>query len=133
MVGSLSSRERMMAAIECRESDYVPLCFMIFAVLRGMCKDQYEFALKQLELSVDAVVDLGELPIRSHPSVKVKQWQENPNDAGTPLLVVEFRRLQWMLCRVGPMLATWHLYRETLEELVLRHPLISGLTHEDSK
>ena len=107
MVGSLSSRERMMAAIECRESDYVPLCFMIFAVLRGMCKDQYEFALKQLELSVDAVVDLGELPIRSHPSVKVKQWQESPNDAECPLLVKEYHTASGVLKTVVNQTADW--------------------------
>ena len=57
---SLSSRERIMATIAHREPDYTPLCFMIFTALRGMCKGPYKFVLKQLELGVDVVVDLGE-------------------------------------------------------------------------
>ncbi len=37
---------------------------------------------------------------------------------------VEFRRPQWIPCRIGLMSATWHYYREALEDLVLRYPLI---------
>lgn len=40
------------------------------------------------------------------------------------LRTVEFRRPQWIPCRVSIMHATWHLYREALEALLLRHPLI---------
>ena len=58
----LSSRERMMAAIECQEPDYVPLCFMIFSALKNRCKNKYEFVDKQLELGLDAVLDLPVTP-----------------------------------------------------------------------
>ena len=57
-----SSRERMMAAIECQETDYVPLCFMIFSALGSKCRDYQDFVDKQLEMGLDAVVDL---PINS--------------------------------------------------------------------
>ena len=46
------------------------------------------------------------------------------SDRENYLRTVEFRYPQWMLCRVGLMQATWHRYREALEELVLRHPII---------
>ena len=58
----ISSRERMIAAIECREPDYVPLCFMIFRALRSRCRDKYEFVDKQLELGLDAVLELPVTP-----------------------------------------------------------------------
>ena len=54
----ISSRERMLAALECREPDYVPMCFMIFSALRSRCKDQFEFIDRQVELGLDAFVDL---------------------------------------------------------------------------
>lgn len=42
------------------------------------------------------------------------------------LRAVEFRYPKWIPCRVGLMPATWKKYREELEEVVLRHPLIFG-------
>ncbi len=40
----LSSRERMLTAINCRKPDYVPLSFMIFSPLKGRCKkNMYTF------------------------------------------------------------------------------------------
>ncbi|MFQ6044602.1 MAG: hypothetical protein ACE5PV_27430, partial [Candidatus Poribacteria bacterium] len=58
MQQKLSSRERMLEAICHREADYVPCCFMIFAALKNRCKDKYEFVEKQLEMGLDATVDL---------------------------------------------------------------------------
>jgi uroporphyrinogen-III decarboxylase len=100
----LSSRERMMAAIECREPDYVPLCFMIFSALKSKCKDQYEFAERQLELGLDAVIDLPVVPlhvqsyysdlhgppVRFDPRVRVKEWREDRADEKYPLLYKEY-------------------------------------------
>ncbi len=106
MVESLSSYERMMAAIEYREPDYVPLCFMIFSALRGKCKDQYEFVEKQLELGLDAVVDLHELPIRFDSRVTVKEWQEKAND-GTSLLLKEYQTPSGTLRTVVNRTADW--------------------------
>lgn len=40
------------------------------------------------------------------------------------LRTIEFRNSEWIPCSVGFSPATWHKYREKLEELVLRHPLI---------
>lgn len=106
MVGSLSSRERMMAAMEYREPDYVPLCFMIFSALRSQCQEQSEFVQKQLELGLDAVVDLHELPIQFDSRVKVKGWQEKATD-GTPLLVKEYQTPSRTLRTVVNRTADW--------------------------
>ena len=70
------SRERMLIALENRQSNYVPCSFMIFSALAEKCKDQFEFIEKQLELGLDAKVELPELPFRFHPEVKVKEWKE---------------------------------------------------------
>jgi hypothetical protein len=105
MGGQLSSRERMIAAIECREPDYVPLCFMIFRALGSRCKDQYEFMERQLELGLDAVVelpivpprkrlvdqsDLHGLPVQFGPRVQVREWKEDRDDEKYPLLHKEY-------------------------------------------
>jgi hypothetical protein len=70
------SRERMLIALENRRSNYVPCSFMIFSALQEKCKDQFEFIERQLELGLDAKVELPELLFRFHPEVKVKEWKE---------------------------------------------------------
>ncbi len=101
MRAMLSSRERMMTAIECGEPDYVPICFMIFSALRSKCKDQYEFIDKQLEMGLDAVMDLVSppdtqsehsdlhgLPVRFDPQVSIREWKED--NVENPLLHKEY-------------------------------------------
>jgi len=71
-----SSRERMLTALENKESNYIPCSFMIFSALEEECKNQFEFIERQLELGLDVKVELPELPFRFHPEVKVKEWKE---------------------------------------------------------
>jgi len=40
------------------------------------------------------------------------------------LRTIEFRDPEWIPCSVYFSRVTWHIYREKLEELVMRHPLI---------
>lgn len=117
----LSSRERMIAAIECQEPDYVPLCFMIFSALRSRCKDKYEFVDKQLELGLDAVVDLPitppstqsehsdlyGLPVRFDPRVEIKEWRENRASGRFPLLHKEYKTPSGVLKTVVEKAADW--------------------------
>ncbi|MFQ6042510.1 MAG: uroporphyrinogen decarboxylase family protein, partial [Candidatus Poribacteria bacterium] len=44
---------------------------------------------------------------------------------------IEFRYPEWIICNVSLMPATWNKYREDLEDLVIRHPLIFGEQHKD--
>ena len=90
MAKDYSSRERMLTALDNREADHVPLCFMIYAALRERCSDDHEFVERQLGMGLDAAVnlqlqslegppdhrDLSGLPIRFHPEVEVRQWRE---------------------------------------------------------
>ena len=104
MKKGLSSRERMLAAICNREADRVPFCFMIFSALRDRCKDRFEFVEKQLEMGLDATVelpmgplevqtdhnDLPGLPVRYHPQVRVKEWREDIPTETYPILHKEY-------------------------------------------
>jgi len=40
------------------------------------------------------------------------------------LRTVEFKYPEWIPCEIRLLPAVWHKYREKLEELVLRHPLV---------
>ena len=104
MKQELSSRERMLEAICHRETDHVPCCFMIFAALNNKCKDKYEFVEKQLEMGLDAMVDLPMsssdveldhsdlrgLPVRYHPEVKIREWREVRTGEQHPVLFKEY-------------------------------------------
>ncbi len=86
----LTSRERMLATLESRESDYVPCSFMIFTALRERCKDPLEFIDRQLELGLDAKAELPEFPISLHPDVKIREWKEKPVGQECPLLYKQY-------------------------------------------
>ena len=103
MNSSMSSRERMLAAISGAEPDYVPCCFMTFAALREQCSDQFEFVARQIEMGLDTTMglpvrpalryrdvseqgDLHGLPIRFAPEVEVKDWREEARDGRYPIL-----------------------------------------------
>jgi uroporphyrinogen-III decarboxylase len=102
----LTSRERLLEALSCREPDYAPCSFMIFAALRSQCKDEFEFVDKQLALGMDPTVkivaglvlsrehtdqaDLGGLPVRLDPRVEVREWREDSPHERYPLLHREY-------------------------------------------
>ena len=107
MTPSMSSRERMLAAIANQQPDYVPCCFMIFAALRDQCKDQFEFIERQVEMGLDTTVgipprparrdratseqgDLHGLPVRFAPEVEVKDWREDQRGERYPILHREY-------------------------------------------
>jgi hypothetical protein len=103
MAATMTSRERMLAAIECRETDYIPCCFMIFAALSGRCADDEEFVRRQVEMGLDAFVptaswavtrnpehrDLPGIDLRFPPQVEVRQWREQRTD-GPDILHKEY-------------------------------------------
>jgi hypothetical protein len=108
MVGELSSRERMLAAINCQVPDYVPCSFMIFRALQNRCRDQAEFVENQLELGLDACVelpahpardyraksehpDLHGLPVRFDPAVEVRDWREDLPGEPYPVIHRQYR------------------------------------------
>ncbi len=42
------------------------------------------------------------------------------------LRTVEFRNPAWIQCSVSLLSGTWARYREDLEDVVMRHPIIFG-------
>ncbi|NCO90766.1 MAG: hypothetical protein CO096_32820 [Armatimonadetes bacterium CG_4_9_14_3_um_filter_66_14] len=107
MTPSISSRDRMLAALECREPDHVPCSFMLFNALRQKCSDQFRFVERQLALGLDATVglpirsaqrqrdlseqgDLHGLPVRWQPEVTIREWREEHAGERYPLLHREY-------------------------------------------
>ena len=100
----MTSRERMLAALSGQEPDHVPLCFMIFAALRDQCADMLEYATKQVELGVDATVELPlstlqvphdhvdapGLPMRYGSQVKIRESRREEPSERYPLLHKEY-------------------------------------------
>jgi len=97
----------MLAAIENREPDHVPCCFMIFAALRQKCRDQFEFVERQLEMGLDTTMglpvrpakrdratteqgDLHGLPVRFAPEVEVRDRREDKPGERYPILHREY-------------------------------------------
>ena len=82
----LSSRERLLAAIDGKKDAPLPCCFMIFRALRKKCRDELDFVIRQQELGLDARVQLEDIAIRFSPEAKVREWAE-PSSAGEPKLL----------------------------------------------
>ncbi len=82
MTEKTSSRERLLAAIDGEPSAPIPCCFMIFRALRQQCRDEYEFAQRQLDMGLDVRMQLDDLPVRFSPEVEIREWvQAGPGDA----------------------------------------------------
>ena len=100
----MNSRERLLAAIQGKAPDYVPLSFMIFSALRAERKDWFGGLEAQLELGLDPVADLMSLapsaptghsdapgiPVRFPPDVTVRQWKDTASGARYPVLHKEY-------------------------------------------
>jgi uroporphyrinogen-III decarboxylase len=87
----LTSRERMLRALNHEPADHIPCAFMSFSALRRrLNEDRYEQALAEVKLGLDSMVfiptasrparidhpDLRGLPVRFHPEVTVKEWRD---------------------------------------------------------
>jgi hypothetical protein len=82
----MSSRERLLAAIDGAPGAPAPCSFMMFRALRLKCRDEYEFATRQAEMGLDARVRLDDLPVRFSPEVKIEE-SIRPGGAGEPPLL----------------------------------------------
>jgi len=99
-----SSRERLLAALDRQQPDHIPLSFMIFGALKSRCSSYAEFIERQVELGLDAFVELPPrppvvvndyynlhgLPVSYHPQVQVQEWIEHPAGEEWPIMVKEY-------------------------------------------
>jgi hypothetical protein len=82
---SKSSRERILAAINCEEPDHVPFVPSFI----GPWVDEYwkgkGWMMDMLQLGLDQFVSLN-APSSFHPAVRVRMWKEHPTGSRYPLL-----------------------------------------------
>lgn len=87
----MSSRQRLLRALNHQETDHIPCCFMSFTALRKRYQENfYELAKAELAMGLDSMLfiptaprpqrmdhpDLRGLPVRFHPSVETVAWRE---------------------------------------------------------
>ena len=106
-MSSLSSRERMLAALSCDKPDYVPCCFMIFKALRDRCANDFEIFDMQLDLGLDVRVELPEIPARFDSGVTTHTWKEKADNQSVSLLRKEHRTPSGTLTAVVRQTADW--------------------------
>ncbi len=111
MADEMSSRERMLAALNCEKPDHIPMAFMIFSALderlnsKSKHGDPGAAIEAQTELGIDTFVDLcffaphtGEIghadapgfPVRFDERVKSREWAETPEGRRYPVLHREY-------------------------------------------
>lgn len=107
MASEMSSRQRMLAALNCQKPDHVPMAFMLFSALnRRLNKprrggDPTAGIEAQIELGLDTVVDLTffaphvdqvghadapGFPVRLGEGVEMRQWAQAPEGRQYPSL-----------------------------------------------
>jgi hypothetical protein len=87
----LTSRERMLRALNLEEPDHIPCCFMSFTALRRRHdENMYELSKAERAMGLDSMLfipvaprprrpehpELRGLPVRFAPEVEVKGWRE---------------------------------------------------------
>jgi len=105
MTAVMSSRERMLAALACAESDHAPCSFMMYGALKSLSRDYEDFIDRQVSMGLDAFVELPPrppivvsdhynlhgLPVNFDRGVKVEEWVEHIPEEEAPILVKEYR------------------------------------------
>jgi len=87
----MTSRERLLRAPDCDESDHIPCCFMSFSALRRRHgEDMFALCRAELAMGLDSLLfipaagrpqrhnhpDLRGLPVRPAPEVTTREWRE---------------------------------------------------------
>src|SRR5665647_1318520 len=87
----MTSRQRMLNAMQYQPTDYTPCSFMMFHGLRDKFPgDQIRFLEEQTALGLDAVVELPEFPMTIHPEVTWRNWVEKIPGNKFPLIHKEY-------------------------------------------
>lgn len=90
-MSEMTSRERLLRALNCEEGDHIPCCFMSFSALRKRHnEDMFELCRAELAMGLDSLLfipaagrplrrnhpDLRGLPVRPAPEVETRAWRE---------------------------------------------------------
>jgi hypothetical protein len=101
---TMSSRQRMLAALDCQEPDHAPCSFMLFNALRDRSESHTEFIERQVDMGLDVYVqiplrppimvndyyNLHGLPVSYDPQVTTKEWLEDQPGENVPIMVKEY-------------------------------------------
>jgi len=104
MKTTLTSRERMLAALSCNPVDHTPCAFMLFKGLLSRSRSYLDFLETQIAMGLDTFVQLPPrapqvnndyynlhgLPVSFDPRVQVTEWKENLPGEELPILVKEY-------------------------------------------
>jgi len=100
----LTSRQRLLRAINYEETDHIPCCFMSFSALRNRLDDDiYKLSKAELDMGLDSILfspylprrarldhpDLRGLPIEFHEDVELREWRDEVK-GGYDLLYKEY-------------------------------------------
>jgi hypothetical protein len=99
-----SSRNRMLAALNCEESEYPPCSFMLYKGLQITSKHYADYIERQIDIGLDPYVmipprqpvvvndyyNLHGMPVTYSPKVEIKEWVEHPDGEKYDLLVKEY-------------------------------------------
>jgi hypothetical protein len=94
----------MLTALSGGKPDGVPCSFMLFNGLKYECQDYLDFIQAQLDLGLDAYVqipprplvvenetyNLHGLPVHYHPAVRIDEWVESEEGGDYPVLIKEY-------------------------------------------
>ena len=72
----MTSKERILCALECKTPDYVPCSFMLFFNLSDRVSSHEEYIMEQVKMGLDPVVSVGKLTHSLHPEAQYKQWTQ---------------------------------------------------------
>jgi len=101
---TMSSRQRMLAALSCQQVDHPPCSFMLYKGLLSTSRDYLDFIQRELDLGLDAYVQLPPrppvvvsdtynlhgLPVSFDPRVIVREWKEELPGERWLVLVKEY-------------------------------------------
>lgn len=104
MSDKLTSRWRLLRALDRQDVDHVPCAFMSFSAMRGRVQDAYELVERELEMGLDSWLfipsswrnqrpnhpDLRGLPVRFPASVRTDLWVEQVPGELFPVLHKEY-------------------------------------------
>ena len=57
----MTSRERLLTALNCKKPDYVPCSFMLLRALRLKARNDYEYVENMVDLGLDAIAWLPKI------------------------------------------------------------------------
>ena len=89
MKTTLSSKERILTAINHQEPDRIPILFDGIAPLEHLWKNEFEQVDVLLKLGVDARLTVG-VGSSVHPDVTTRSWVDKNADSGYPLVFQEW-------------------------------------------